>query len=428
MLNQVNNDNAAFDACQQESVSFLADNFHAACGDKPGLGKTRTTLQAAERVVSRAKALGARGLVICPPGVRSNWDEHILDYAHRVKWDVIGDSEIDDSLKLLKLHARYDFVVVDEAHRFKEFESDRTKAVFGPQGLVRRSTYYKWCLSGTFSPNGRPVEYWPMLKTLHPDFASMSYAKFTQRYCGAFFDGRAMNVKGASNVEEFKALLDKFIIAHTKAQAFPGRSAPLVVRVPVDLAPEELLHVTRMEREIISRDAHISATMEQFSQLGDSATLRRLVGLAMLAPVEQFVRLKLEGTRKIVLFYQHTEVGERLAVRLKAFNPILYKGGMSDTAKDYAKAAFAVPAMRVFIAQQQAAGTGINGLQQHSSTAIFAEPDWTPGETEQRIDRLDRMGAEGDLVTAYQLYARGTMQAAVVGVHDRKDGIRLRLE
>lgn len=422
MLNQVNNDNLAFNRCQGESINFLASRFHAACGDKPGLGKTRTAIIASREVRARTC------LVVCPPGVRSNWHDHISQFAGRGQhWDVIGDSELADEFKTAYLHNRYDLIVADEAHRYKETDSARTMAVFGPRGLIARATY-KWCLSGTFSPNGRPVEYWPMLKTLHPDFATMSYAKFCQLYCGAFFDGRAMNVKGSSRVEEFKALLDKFIISHTKAQAFPGRSAPLVVRVPVDLSEQDLVAVNRMEREIIGRDAYISATREQFSQLGDSATLRRLLGLAMVPAAEAFVREKLEGVRKVVLFYQHTEVGERLKVALYPYKPILYKGGMTDAQKDEAKRAFALAPHRVFIAQQQSAGTGINGLQQHSSTAIFAEPDWTPGETEQRIDRLDRMGAEGDLVTAYQLYARGTMQAAVVGVHDRKDGIRLRLE
>lgn len=418
MLNQVN----AFDACQEESISFLASRFHAACGDAPGLGKTRSAIKAADRVNAK------HSLVICPAGVRSNWWEHIEEnYGHTRGWDVIGYSEIIDDMKVLGLRARYDVCIIDEEHFCKEFESQRTLAVFGRGGLASRAAY-KWPLSGTFTPNGRPIEYWPMLKNLHPAFATMSYGTFARVYCGSFFDGRALNVKGASNIEEFKVLLDQFIIAHTKAQAFPGRSAPIVVRVPVDLSEEALAKVNTLEREIISRDAYISSTQEKFSQLGDSATMRRLLGEAMAPHAAAFAREKLEGVRKVVVFYQHTNVGENLARSLAAFRPVLYKGGMTDFQKDGAKMMFARPEHRVFIAQQQAAGTGINGLQQHSSTAIFAEPDWTPGETEQRIDRLDRKGAECDLVTAYILYARGTLSAAVLGVHDRKDKVRTKLQ
>lgn len=419
MLNPTTN---AFDACQQESVMFLANRFRAGCGDKPGLGKTRTALMAAEMVAVKT------GLAICPPGVRSNWDEQIRAHARRCEWDVIGDSELGDPMKLLRLRKSYDVVVPDEAHRYKEFESDRTMAVFGPGGLASRSNAYIWSLSGTFSPNGRPVEYWPLLKTCHPKFAHMSFAAFTRRYCGAFFDGRAMNVKGASNVEEFKALLDEFIISHTKAQAFPGRKSPLVVRVPVELSSAEMNAVIAAEKEIISREAFISSTKEKNSALGDSATLRRLVGLALAPRAAAFAREKLTGVRKVVVFYQHTDAGAILVRELREFKPILYKGGISDVEKSAVLNAFALPAHRVIIVQQQAGGTGINGLQQHSSTAIFAEPDWVPGETEQRIDRLDRMGSESDLVTAYQMYARGTMHSAVLGVHDRKENVRAGLE
>lgn len=417
MSNQV----LAFDKCQEESIAFLSNNFRAACGDKPGLGKTRTAIIAAEYVEAKT------GLAICPPSVRSNWEEHIQLFANRCKWDVIGDSEIADPMKLLRLRARYDVVVPDEAHRYKEVESQRTMNVFGPKGLASRGTYI-WPLSGTFSPNGRPVEYWPMLKALHPDFANMSFGTFTRLYCGAYFDGRAMNVKGASRVDEFKALLDKFIVSHTKAQAFPGRREPLVVRVPVDLDLAGLAVITAAEKEILGREAYISSTMEQFSQLGDSASLRRLTGLVMAPYAADFAYQKLQGVNKVVIFFQHTAVGRELERILWAFRPLVYEGGMTDYQKSAALIDFAGEKSRVILVQQQAGGTGINGLQQHSSTAIFAEPDWVPGETEQRIDRLDRMGAESELVTAYQLYARGTMHSAILGVHDRKDKVRGRLK
>ena len=418
MLNQVN----AFDLCQQESIRFLASRYRAGCGDKPGLGKTLTAILAAEMAGAR------HALAICPPSVRSNWEDQTRNYATGCQWDIIGDSELGDPMKLLRLRDRYDVVVPDEAHRYKEFESQRTMAVFGPGGLASRSTYYIWSLSGTFSPNGRPVEYWPLLKSCHPKFASMSFAAFTRRYCGAFFDGRAMNVKGASNVEEFKALLDEFIISHTKAQAFPGRKEPLVVRVPVELTNSEMAAVVAAEKEIISREAFISSTKEKNSALGDSATLRRLVGLALAPHAAAFAREKLTGVRKVVVFFQHTAVGKILHDKLQEFHPLVYQGGMTDFQKEWVKGYFGFPVHRVMLVQQQAGGTGINGLQQHSSTAIFAEPDWVPGETEQRIDRLDRMGSESDLVTAYQMYARGTMHSAVLGVHDRKENVRARLE
>ena len=411
-----------FDICQEESIAFLAARFHAACGDAPGGGKTRTGIKAAERVGAINK------LVVCPASVRSHWWAQIETVTgHTRGWDVVGYPTASSPWHLLGLRDRYDAVLVDEEHFCKEPGSARAFAVLGSGGLVHRGRY-KWCFSGTFAPNGRPVEYWPMLKTLHPHFARMSFGTFARLYCGMYFDGRENNVKGASRVEEFKMLLDQFIVAHTKAQLFPGRREPLVVRVPVELTQDELRMVTDAEMGILSREVYISSAKEAYSQLGDSAALRHLVGLAMTPHAAAFAREKLMGVRKLVLFFQHTEVGAALRLALGGYKPALYRGGMTDAQKDAAKARFlSEDGCRVFLAQQQAAGTGTDGLQRVSSTIILAEPDWVPGETWQRVNRLDRPGAESDLVTAYQLYARGTLHSAVLGVHDRKEKIRVKL-
>ena len=101
---------------------------------------------------------------------------------------------------------------------------------------------------------------------------------------------------------------------------------------------------------------------------------------------------------------------------------------MSDASKDDAIKAFEkFPEVRVFLGQRQAAGTGINGLQRVCSTAVVAEPSWTPGETDQLIGRLDRIGQADDLVTAYIMYAKGTLSAVVHGVHERKASTGARL-
>ena len=413
---------SAFEKCQQESIDFLASHFHAGCGDVRGAGKTKTALKA-------AVAVGAETLlVVCPASVRTNWEAELFELPVRGIWSRVVSYNMALDAPRDTLSDKYDVCIVDEEHFCKEPDSQRANAVFGPRGLASKAKY-KWCLSGTFAPNGRPVEYFPMLKALHPHFAKMSFAAYAQRYCGAFYDGRAMNNKGASNIEEFKGLLDEFIITHSYAQVFPGRTEPVLIHVPVDLAASEMLEVNAAERAMISRPAMASPTRENFSQLGDSATLRRLLGEAIIPHAANFVHDKLEGVRKVVVFYQHTDVGVGLALRLNQFNPVVYRGGMSDTKKEEIKRTFREDAKcRVAVIQQQAGGTGMNGLQQVSSTCVFAEPDWTPGETEQRVGRLDRMGAEGDVVTAYVLYARGTMQAAVLGVHDRKDKIREKLQ
>ena len=414
---------AAFEKCQEESIAFLASRYHAACGDARGTGKTRTAIHAADRVQSRSN------LVVCPASVRSNWHYHIETHAdHPGDWDVISYNAAISDLRSAHLRARYDVCIIDEEHFCKEVDSQRAQAVLGRGGLASRAKYI-WPLSGTFAPNGRPVEYWPMLKALHPAFAQMSFGTYARLYCGMYFDGRENNVKGASRIDEFKAYLDQFIITHTTEQAFPGRQAPVVSRVGVDLDKTDLAKVAEEERNILTREVKLSPAAEDFSQMGDTATLRRLLGEAMAPRAAEFVREKLEGARKVAVFYQHTAVGAYLMKTLSQFQPVLIKGGMSDEQKDAAVKDFGADTdRRVAVLQQQSAGTGVDGLQRACSTAVFAEPDWTPGETEQRVGRLDRKGAEGELVTAYILFARGTLSETVLSVHDNKDKVRAKLQ
>lgn len=416
---------------QIEGRDFLASRFHAANGDQPGLGKTVQAIHAAALVGGSSSTW----LVTCPASVRSNWYEHVEEhYGHTRGWDIISYNlaatvfnNKNQSAGIVpvaaRLRDRYTGWIGDEIQFCKNLESQRTLAVFGRSGLARRAKY-KWPMSGTLAPNGRPVELFPMLKTLCSEFKGMSFGTYTQKYCGGFFDGRSWNVKGASRIDELSALLRSFMIRRTKREVYPDRKEPLIARIPLELSSTDMAAVLAAEDEIGGREVRLSSSFDKFSQLGDTSRLLRLLGLAKLRHTVDFVDDLLSTVDKVVVFYKHTDVGEglRAALSQRGYNPSVYKGGMTDAQKDYAKDFFRCRReSRVFIGQQQAAGTGINGLQKVCSTAVLAEPPWVPGDTEQIIDRLDRMGQEDDLVNAYILYAKDTLDEVVTVVHDRKE-------
>lgn len=403
---------------------FLASRTNAANGSEPGLCKTATALMA-------YKLVGATsGLVTCPASVRSHWLDQIEEeIGHTRGWDIISYNGAAMDAHRAQLRDKYDVFIPDEVHFCKTCDSQRTRAIFGKAGLARRAQRHIWPLSGTMAPNGRPVELWPMLRSLHPSFADMKFETYALKYCGGHFDGREFNVKGATRIDELAALLRDFMVRRTEREVFPDRKAPLVAAVPVELSASDLAMVNQIEDEIGGREARLSSRYEMFSQMGDSARLLRALGTAMAPHVATFVEDKLETVDKAVVFFKHTDVGAWLYEHFasRGFQPVIYQGGMGDAAKDAAKARFNDKACRVFLGQVQAAGTGVDGLQRVCSTAVFAEPDWTPGETEQRVRRLARTGQE-DLVRAYVMYARATLSAIVVKVHDLKETRRARLE
>ena len=309
---------------QVAGADHLCRNYHAALGDQRGLGKTPQAIWAADRV-------GARNvLVICPASVRTSWHEHVEEhFGHTRGWDIISFERASNKIDAdLFLRSHYDVCVVDESHFCKTLDSQRTQAVFGNEGLIRRATY-KWCLSGTMAPNGRPVELYPMLKALNPRFKGMSFTAYTQRFCGAYFDGRGTNVKGASHLDELRELLDGFLLRRTAREVYPDRKDPLIVPTPLELSPRDLAAVIEEEDAIGGRVARLSSSHEHFSQMGDTAKLLRLLGQAMVPRVAQFVEDLLQSENKVVVFFHHTDVGAQLAKHFagKRFRPVIYQGG-----------------------------------------------------------------------------------------------------
>lgn len=400
---------------QKIGAEFLASRYHAALGDDPGLGKTVQAC-AALRAVNPSHTT-----VVCPASVRTNWAKHLRSENVPGDWDVMS-YEGASGASGLNVRARKggtDVLVLDEAHFLKNLESRRTQAIFGKNGLARIAKY-KWALSGTLTPNCRPVELYPILKALCPGFAGYGFARYAQEFCGAYWDGHGLNVKGATRVGELLARTEGFLLRRTKADAFPTRTEPLVSVVPLDLTAEDLEGVLAAEDEIGGREVRISSAHDKFSQLGDTSKLLRVLGAAKVRAAAAFISDLLETVDKVVVFAHHTDVIDALDRELRGYSPLIVRGGMNDAQKTGAVALFQHPQYRVFIGQDQTAGLGINGLQSVCSTAVIVEPPWVPGDLGQLIDRLDRMGQNDPLVNAYLLTARGTLDEVKDWARDMK--------
>ena len=408
---------------QEAGVRFLSARYHALIADEPGLGKTLQAIGAVE-------VLGLKNvLVVAPASVRLNWTAEIeACLGSSYGWQVISYQGASSPAILRHVLPQYDAIILDEVHFVKTPSSQRCQAIFGNEkGLARRARYI-WGLSGTPILN-RPVELWPMLKSLHPAFASMSYTAYTQKYCAAFFDGRGVNVKGASRLDELSSLLQGFMLRRTKAEVLPELPPKRISRVPLEITPQEFKAVMAEEELIGARESKLSSVYEDFSALGDMSRLLRLTGEAKVRAASEFIDDLLGTTDKVVVFAKHREVIRELERRLalRGHTSSVYHGGMSDAQKAEAVRVFQSETSQVFIGQIAAAGTGINGLQGVCNHVVFAELSWVPGEVGQAVDRLHRIGQTRDSVNVYMLHVPGTLESAVLGVHDAKSLVIERL-
>lgn len=395
-------------------AAFLHQRPHALLADEPGLGKTVQAIYAANALDLQ------RILVVCPASVRSGWRQELDECGATGAWDIIS---YEQAVRGYANVGYYDGLILDEAHYLKTPESQRTQAVFGKSGMARHPKIRaRWALTGTPVLN-RPRELWPILKCLHAGFAGESWDNFSKRYCGAFYNGREMDTRGATNLDELARRLEGFMMRRAKADVLPELPAKIVTRVAVPF-DEGLLR--EAESKILDREAKLSAAAEDYSALGDLAVMLHQTGLAKVKGVVAFVKELLETEEKVVIFFKHTDVGAALFMAFECAT-VVYQGGMSDAAKVAAIQGFQSFGKSVFLAQIQAAGTGINGLQEVCSTVVFAELDWTPGTMSQAIDRLHRMGQKAGSVNACLTHAPGSMESAVLGVQNHKGSVVGRL-
>lgn len=92
----------------QQALKKLNEHNGVFLADVVGLGKTFITAQLLQQIKGRI-------LVICPPVLQSYWEESLQDFRVPARVQSLGklDRIIKDGIQ------RYDYIVVDEAHRFR---------------------------------------------------------------------------------------------------------------------------------------------------------------------------------------------------------------------------------------------------------------------------------------------------------------------
>ena len=411
---------------QIEGVKFLMQHPRALLADEMGLGKTLQSIAA-----FRASGFQT-ALIICPSTVKLGWRDELAECGlsseviesgravtpgQRV-YIVNYDMVINDRLPALDGFAP-DVLILDEIHKLKTMDSARTLAILGKGGRAHRSRYI-WGLSGTPVLN-RPIELFPILKTLYPKGMGNygTYEKFAQRYCGAFFDGHALNCKGNSNLGELAANLSGFMLRRTQQEVLPDlpSATERTIRLGRTAVYAELDSV---EFGILSRTTKESYISEKCSQLGDLATLCKVTARVKLPQVIEHLKDSCEKG-KVVCFVHHREIGDEIAAACAELKPVFVRGGQSSDERRAAVTAFQGES-QLLIGNIVAAGTGLDGLQFACHHVVFAEISWTPGEMSQAVARCVRMGQQFMTLVDY-LVGEGTIEEAKLQVINRKEKV-----
>ena len=383
---------------QFDGMAFLVPRHAAVLADEMGLGKSMQAISSLRLLIRSGEA--RRVLVVCPKGLVSNWARELADWAPELVVAVIeGDQRrrqwqwslpevpvklanyevvVRDRDLVAELGLEFDLVVLDEAQRIKNRDSQTSQSV----RALRRGR--SWALTGT------PVE------------------NSADDIVGLFEFVAPGHLNDRMSPRELGAAAADHVLRRTKDKVLKDMPPRLNRDERIELTAEQRETYRRAEEEGVLRLAGLGqqATIQHVFELvlrlkqicnfdtatGESAKLDRLE-----AELEE---IHASGKKSLV-FSQWVATLGRLRERLSRFGAIEYHGGMSTVARDDCLRRFKNDSQHgVLLLSYGAGAVGLN--LQFSQYVFLFDRWWNPAVEDQAINRAHRIGAAGAVtVTRY---------------------------
>lgn len=350
--------------------------------DGCGLGKTIEACYALQELTDVENVL-----VVTTASSVGNWQSERPIWAPRVNMEVISFDKARAARDLDG--ADWDAVLVDEAHNAKNHKAKRTKAALKLAAEAPRAML----LSATPMPN-HPGELWAPFHYLWPELLTddnRTHDQWLRRYCRYTMHPQyGPRVYGVQNTAELRALLAQ-VMLRRRLEDVALELPPL--RITQHMLPPD----PEFERHLAAAGVDVarlveSMEREEVKESPSLSRLRHMIGIYKAPRIASVIAAELEDKeyRKIVVFYQHTDVGDILLEALRQFGVVRIDGNAPAQSRQAFVKAFNRPERRVFLAQQQAAGEALN--LQAASEMVLVEPPWTPTKVEQLVGRIRRIG------------------------------------
>lgn len=423
---------------QKAGIAYMMGKSRILLADEQGTGKTGTSIGFINANPDIQKIL-----IVCPATLRLNWKDELHKWLTRnlsievvvdavpkcesdiviINYDKFSGKSSDKYVKAILKHD-WDMLIADECQALKNSKTARTKSLLG--GNKKSHPVISKCkkllfVSGTPFPN-RPIEIYPIAKTLMPDiFGDWLY--FIYRFCGGKKTQFGWDTSGASNLDELQNLLrSQCMIRRLKKDVLKDLPPKMrkIVTIPQSLVSntvekengvykkyEEKLE--QLKKEAIEakksgsdeeyRDAVKKLRTEALVAFEDMAQVRKATALSKVPFVIETVENFIENGSKVLLFAHHHEVidayknyfGDRSA---------MIRGDMDLKTREKEKLKFkSDDDVKVFILSIHAAGVGLT--LNEADVVTFAELDWTPSIMTQAEDRCHRIGQHSSVLVCH---------------------------
>lgn len=252
-------------------------------------------------------------------------------------------------------------------------------------------------------------EAWQVAQFLDPG-ALGSWIEFLIEWCGG-----SRKVKDPVALGTYMREIN-LAIRRTEDDMDVSRQLPplntLIQYVPYD---EEVA----AKSEDLARALAITVTKGDFHASGVAARefnalMRHTTGVAKARHVAAYVKILMNGGRKVLLAGWHRDVYDIWLQEFAEYGPVMYTGSESPSAKKKAKRAFIETHANPMIISLRS-GVGLDGLQEVCHTAVVGELDWSPMVHKQFFGRVRRPGQQHPCEGHY-IIANGGADPVIVDI------------
>lgn len=413
---------------QKIAIEKLAGSKRFILADDMGLGKTTSTIIAA--IETGVKKI----LIICPASLKINWQREIANYTDRsvyisegknfsseedfviVNYDILKNFyDLKDTPNSQLVNAKFDLVIIDEAHYVQNAQAQRTKII---NHFVKKIKYL-WLLTGT-PMTSRPINYYNLLNLIESPVAQ-NWMAYVIRYCQGyqFNAGRrkVWNVSGASNLEELRDRTSKQVLRRLKTDVL---DLPEKIVTPVYLRLKSKLYENLMGEYYNWYDTQKEESKSLTIQFSKLMKVRQVIAEEKIESTIELAQNILDQDKKVIIFTNFTDTLNRIAEHFGK-QAVTLDGSSSKTQRQHAVDQFQEnEKVKVFVGNVKAAGVGITLTA--SEAVIINDLSFVPGDLSQAEDRAYRYGQKNNVSVYYPIF-ENTIEGAIYDIIIKKKNI-----
>lgn len=448
---------------QLVGIRWMARRRNFLCADDMGLGKSLQAMTVFAIDVVRGK--GDTAIVVCPVSLKGNWTDEFQKFtafphvvlgveddpkrpgklrkvspkgreAQLLQFAAIeGPKVLIANYEQIKAHMslinsmKWHMRIFDEAHFLQNRKAVRTQA------CMKIKATRTALLTGT-PMRGQVDGLWTLLNMIAPERFN-NFWSFVNRY--AVFGGyEGKSIIGIKNERELKAILDEVMIRRLKTQVTDLKEPRIIPRM-VDLHPEQQKlydELSELDQLTVGGETtEVNNALTRFLRHNQiCATTATVLGIEndhsykLDLAVDDAVGLVKSG-EKLVAFTQFRGAIEAYRRRLSSMGIPVWElhGDVPSHDRQGVVHEWSAGKTGVLICQIRVAGYGLNMTA--AKTCQFIDKSFSPGDNQQCIDRINRIGQDTTQpVDVLEYVARATAEARVAAILRQKKKVQSIIE